>query len=153
MRDGTARRRRCVFGAWCALVLGVAAGRIEPAAAAEVYRCDDNDKVVYSDRPCGKESKTLFGRKDKGAPTAPASAGTRTPSGDAKVQSTADAHATPVLSREASEQLTRCVAESFNRWYLGQDPKPSRETENARLKAFDQGCRKQLDLPAQARTR
>ncbi|HVO89561.1 MAG TPA: DUF4124 domain-containing protein [Casimicrobiaceae bacterium] len=135
--------------ALCALVM-LASG----PALGEVFRCDENGKVVYSDRPCGKQRKPVFGSKAKPPPVEiGSSAPSKAPAPNPNVESPSDGRLQPVLTREASAQLTRCVAESFNRWYLAQDPKPGREVEQAQLKTFDQTCRKQLDLPAEAHKR
>src|SRR5262245_9542818 len=42
------RNRRATF----LVIAGIAALFLSPIAAAEIYRCEDGGRVVYSDRPC-----------------------------------------------------------------------------------------------------
>lgn len=55
MGTHTLRNRRATFP----VIAGIAALLFSSIAAAEVFRCEDGGRVVYSDRPCAGKGTTL----------------------------------------------------------------------------------------------
>src|SRR5947209_7304318 len=134
---GTASRLFIVPLRGTCLALLVALGGLSSSAQAVVYRCELEGKVVYSDRPCSDDARTLspLPKTERPRTTGPAPV-TRQPGNPSPTKDSAGAapnaqsspgESTPELEAQRQQAaLAQCVADTYNGWYFRQEPRPSR---------------------------
>jgi ankyrin repeat protein len=96
--------------------LGVAIWGTSGALAGDMYRCDRNGEVLLSDQVCGADARAIH---------------------------------SPPLAKESREDVAvlreqramLCFGDEYNKWFRGQQPKPSRAEQQAEGDRIDLRCR------------
>lgn len=121
------------------LLLGCATSTL---CAAQVYRCTDAGKIVYSDRPCGQSADSAGIKSAAGASTK--SAPQPVPVGGNPARNPAQHGGETYEADQKSElqaKLVQCITDGYNAWIKRQTPRPSAAARDAQLTKIQEECR------------
>lgn len=112
-----------------------------PPLLSAVYQCQGSDgSTVFADSPCGADAKVITVRPQ--APMSNTAAPTKRPvnvtANRSKNASTADTQAALNATRDA--EALKCQAREYGAWYQSQNPKPSREQSDVKMKQIVDSC-------------
>lgn len=130
------RRRTSVGSALALLLVALTASRAMPAA---IYQCTGADgQAVFSDSPCGPDSRRL---------EVEAPAPSRAPSASRSTRISTPPPFSAAGQSRLEAFVIRCSTSDFNRWVQAQHPMPDWDVRRAKLIELTNSCRRAVHLP------